>query len=280
MPANRNACLSTCLCAGELVFESSNCGRDTDEAFIQLLAHAAASANSGSGGSGGGAKGKGKGKGGTPAKPMGVADMARLSLAADDVAKVWRGGPRWGRLLRCCCVQAQASDPRAAPWTCSLHCPCIHLAWRRHSCIAARPAAQVTKDATTHLAWHPTTDTLIVACAGAGPQVGAGPSRQLGSALLPLVAACVLGAARSPGSAHRPLRHVLQGPWPAPSLPFLTPPCRQEGTCGPVARERGQLRAAALCPPLAAHPAARAQAGAAGRGAAGAGRGQRRRQAR
>ncbi|EFN57084.1 hypothetical protein CHLNCDRAFT_143861 [Chlorella variabilis] len=102
---------------GELVFESSNCGRDTDEAFIQLLAHAAASANSGSGGSGGGAKGKGKGKGGTPAKPMGVADMARLSLAADDVAKV-------------------------------------------------------TKDATTHLAWHPTTDTLIVACADKKGHVG------------------------------------------------------------------------------------------------------------
>ncbi len=27
-------------------------------------------------------------------------------------------------------------------------------------------AVQVTKEATTHLAFHPTTDTLIVACAG------------------------------------------------------------------------------------------------------------------
>lgn len=35
---------------------------------------------------------------------------------------------------------------------------------------------QVTKEATTHLAFHPTTDTLIVACAGALPLASAAQS--------------------------------------------------------------------------------------------------------
>ncbi|KAL4433964.1 hypothetical protein ABPG75_000405 [Micractinium tetrahymenae] len=117
---------------GELPFESSNCGHATDEAFIQLLAHAAASANSGAApgsprkgakaaGSKAAAGGKGAGgKGGAAAGSgaiMKAAEMKRLQLAPDDVAKV-------------------------------------------------------TKDATTHLAFHPITDTLIIACADKKGNVG------------------------------------------------------------------------------------------------------------
>lgn len=86
--------------AGEVPFESSNASAATDEAFIQLLAHAAAAANSGSdGASSGGVGGKQGGKGGGRHKVAGggsaagkkgleAADLARLQLAEDDVAKV------------------------------------------------------------------------------------------------------------------------------------------------------------------------------------------------
>ena len=61
-----------------------------------------------------------------------------------------------------------------------IHCTCTVLAlyWRQDgvsllmltACLLPLPALpaglQVTKEATTHLAFHPTTDTLIVACAG------------------------------------------------------------------------------------------------------------------
>ncbi|KAI7843657.1 hypothetical protein COHA_002559 [Chlorella ohadii] len=117
---------------GEVQFESSNASAHSDEAFIQLLARSAAAANSGSQGSdagsspgsqpgskaGGkrkGARGGGSGGGSSSgaaaaAGALGAADLCKLRLAEDDVAKV-------------------------------------------------------TKEATTHLAFHPTTDTLIVACA-------------------------------------------------------------------------------------------------------------------
>ncbi|KAL4441841.1 hypothetical protein ABPG77_003757 [Micractinium sp. CCAP 211/92] len=111
----------------DLPFESNNCGHATDEAFIELLAHAAASANSGAGpgsprkGGTAPAGGKRGGKGGAAASGGGAmmkaAQMKRLQLAPTDVAKV-------------------------------------------------------TKDATTHLAFHPTTDTLIVACADKKGNVG------------------------------------------------------------------------------------------------------------
>lgn len=83
--------------AGELPFESNNCGYATDEAFIELLAHAAASANGGAGpGSprkGGKAAAGGKRGGKVGGATVGGAmmeavEMKRLQLAPDDVAKV------------------------------------------------------------------------------------------------------------------------------------------------------------------------------------------------
>lgn len=97
-------------------FESSNASGESDEAFIQLLAHAAAAANSGrdagsdagsspagqqggkagskrKGARGGAGKGSsGRGSAGTGAAAvaggLGAADLVRLQLAEDDVAKV------------------------------------------------------------------------------------------------------------------------------------------------------------------------------------------------
>lgn len=115
---------STLLCpAGEVQFESSNASPESDEAFIQLLAHAAAAANSGTQGSegasslgnqtGGKAASKRKGArggssssgGGTakaPAGGLGAADLTKLQLAEDDVAKV-RGLVAAPFAWSCCC---------------------------------------------------------------------------------------------------------------------------------------------------------------------------------
>lgn len=83
--------------AGELPFDSNNCGQATDEDFIQLLAHAAASANSGAGPGSPRKAGKAAagskrgGKAGVAAgggAMMTAAEMKRLQLVPDDVAKV------------------------------------------------------------------------------------------------------------------------------------------------------------------------------------------------
>lgn len=99
-----------CHAAGEVQFESSNASADSDEAFIQLLAHAAAAANSGGQGSDagsspgsqpgskaggkrkgarGGGSGGGSSAGAAPAAGgLGAAALCKLRLAEDDVAKV------------------------------------------------------------------------------------------------------------------------------------------------------------------------------------------------
>lgn len=73
---------------GPLPFRSANADAATDEAFIQLLAHAAASADTSSpAGRGGSGKAGGK-AGGKGAAPLGLAGVQRLQLAEEDVAKV------------------------------------------------------------------------------------------------------------------------------------------------------------------------------------------------
>lgn len=141
---------------------------------LQLLAHAAASADTGgSGGAGGG--------------PLRVAAAAKLTLSEEDVAKVRHAGAAVaGRAARCgaqhgaqepaACL-AQPPRPPLLTWLPTQrmnglgehHGFCLTLTLI--STHQSQPL-QATKDAVTHLAFHPTTDTLVVACAGGCEPVG------------------------------------------------------------------------------------------------------------
>lgn len=130
---------SSLLCpAGEVHFESSNASPESDEAFIQLLAHAAAAANSGTQGSegasfpgiqaGGKAASKRKGaRGGSSGSSAGTAKAAadrlgaghltKLQLAEDDVAKVrGLGRPPWPGPACCGIVALRRLWHSAASW--------------------------------------------------------------------------------------------------------------------------------------------------------------------
>ena len=82
---------------------------------------------------------------------------------------------------------------------------------------------QCTKDATTHLAFHPTTDTLIVACAGA-----ALPGRRLLHGYPPV---CLPLSVCQHGMASR-VRAVPSTPPPSSGRPFALQTRRETCPCG------------------------------------------------